>query len=555
MKNQFKHGLSMILALAMIIGLLSGLTITANAADDTALREAIAKNANTYCSTAAVRNDGMVMFDNTMENYIIKGWTNVASIANPVEYSEPVAVRWDGTVLTRSTHPWHDVVSSWKNIVSVHELWFRSYELVALRLDGTVISTDPDSIYNTWTNVETLQQSKWDSSYVAGITKDGRVLCPYFDLSTWTDVVQVDCASGMIVGLRKDGTVLYADDNGSKVMAGWTDVVQVACQSDVLALRSNGTVLTNNPKYSADLAAWKDIVQIDNYWYLYAGLKADGSVVLAGEFDLSNSGPDTNLWQNIKDIKVTGSSLIGLRADGTVLEWFYGETKTRFSNVTLPASVFAGKPSKADLIPFGNNIAYPKDASYLDSYETKCVKAPKGNSIYVFWNAGGALSSSKRPFYLYEGDIVTVLAREKTRSCVIFTDQNGNKQVGWVSTNYLEDVKPEAVSTTQSAAQTSNKPSKEDLIPFGNEIAYPKETSYLESYEIKYVNSPMGNSIYVFWNANGPLSTSKRPYYLYEGDAVTVLAREKTRSCVIFTDLDGNKQVGWVSTNYLSDTK
>ena len=443
MKNQFNHGLSMILALAMIIGLLSGLTITANAADDTALREAIAKNANTYCSTAAVRNDGMVIFDNTMERYMIKGFANVASIANPVEYSEPVAVSWDGSVLTRSSHPWHDVVSSWENIVSVHELWFRGYELVALRLDGTVISTDPDSIYNTWTNVETLQQSKWDSSYVVGITKDGKVLCPYFDVSSWRNVVQVDCSSNMIVGVRNDGTVLYADQNGSKVMTGWTNVVQVACQSDVLALRKDGTVLTTaDPKYSADLATWTDIVRIDNNWYQYAGLKADGSVVVAGDIDLEVGAPKSSQFRDLVDVKISGGALVGLRSDGKVVEWSYGETKTLFSNVTLPASAFTGKPSNADLIPFGNEIAYPKETSYLNSYETKCVKPPKGNSIYVFWNANGPLATSKRPFYLYEGDIVTVLAREKTRSCVICTDQNGNKQVGWVSTNYLENVKP-----------------------------------------------------------------------------------------------------------------
>ncbi|MBQ1938000.1 MAG: SH3-like domain-containing protein [Bacteroidales bacterium] len=551
-KDQFKRILSMMLVLVMAISLLSGLTITADAASESALREAIEKNAQTYSMTAAVRNDGTVTFDNTMESYIINGWPNVASIAEPVEYSEPVALRWDGTVLTKSNHPWRDVVSSWRNIVSVHELWFRGYEIVALRLDGTVVSTDPNSIYNTWTNVESLKQAKWEFSFVAGITRDGKVLCPYFDVSSWTDIVQVDCSSDLIVGLRKDGTVLYADDNGSKVMEGWTDVVQVACQEDILALRSDGTVLTTaDPKYRADLSKWKDIVAIDNNFLQYAGVKSDGSIVMAGEFDLEYGAPDANEWKDIVDIKVYGSSLVGLRADGTVLEWYFGETKQLFSNVRLPVSTSAGKPSKADLIPFGNKIAYPKESSYLDAYETKCVKAPKGNSIYVFWNAGGALSNSKRPFYLYEGDVVTVLAREKTRSCVIFTDINGDKQVGWVSTNYLEDVKVESGYTVQS----SNKPSKEDLVPFGNKIAYPKEASYLDSYETKYVKSPKGNSIYVFWNADGPLSTSKRPFYLYEGDEVTVLAREKTRSCVIFTDLDGDKQVGWVSTNYLSDTK
>lgn len=438
MKYQLKRGFSLMLALLMVIGLLSGLTVTADAANDSALREAIAKHANTYSATAAVRNDGVVMYDNYMESYIMGGWTDVASIAEPVEYYEPVALRWDGTVLTRNSHPWYDVVSQWRDIVSVHELWLRNWEIVALRLDGTVVSTDPDSIYNTWTNVESLHQAKWDCSFVAGITKDGKVLCPYFDVSSWTDVVQVDCSSEMIVGLRKDGTVLYADDSGSKVMEGWSDVIQVACHQDILALRSDGTVLTNaDSKYRADFSGWNSIVAIDNSWFMYIGLKADGSVVTAGEFDLAE--PDPNQWKNMVDVRLGGDGYMGLRADGTVLECGYEKTEIRFSDVTLPTLEYFGKPSKEDLIPFGNKIAYPKEASYLDSYETKYVKSPEGN-IYVYGNAGG-LFSRKIPYYLYEGNKVTVLAREKKRSCVIFADFNGDKHVGWVNTKYLSDTK------------------------------------------------------------------------------------------------------------------
>ena len=93
------------------------------------------------------------------------------------------------------------------------------------------------------------------------------------------------------------------------------------------------------------------------------------------------------------------------------------------------------EPSEDDLIPFGPVIDYPKASSYLPAYETMYVKAPKGYSIYVFWNPDDA--SSRRKFYLYEGDEVVVLARQGSVSCVIFTDQSGEQQVGWVTSDYL----------------------------------------------------------------------------------------------------------------------
>lgn len=92
-------------------------------------------------------------------------------------------------------------------------------------------------------------------------------------------------------------------------------------------------------------------------------------------------------------------------------------------------------PSEEDLIPFGAVIAYPNDSSYLSHYEIKYVKAPKGHSIYVYWNPDDA--SSRRKFLLYEDDEVTVLARQGGLSCVIFTDQSGEQQVGWVSSDCL----------------------------------------------------------------------------------------------------------------------
>ena len=128
----------------------------------------------------------------------------------------------------------------------------------------------------------------------------------------------------------------------------------------------------------------------------------------------------------------------------------------------------------------------------------------------------------------------------------------------------VETQKPEPVVEVQKPdpaptelvreTQPVRKPSKEDVEPFGDVITYPRASSYLENYETMYVRSNKGTSIYVFWNYDGDMSC-RRKFLLYEADRVTVLARQGSRSCVIFTDQNGQEQIGWVNSDYLSATK
>lgn len=93
-------------------------------------------------------------------------------------------------------------------------------------------------------------------------------------------------------------------------------------------------------------------------------------------------------------------------------------------------------PSVEDVRPFGEVITYPKTSAYLEAYEIRYVKAPKGHSIYVFWNPDGG-EKYRRKYLLYEGDEVTVLARQGDFSCVIFTSQSGEQQIGWANSACL----------------------------------------------------------------------------------------------------------------------
>lgn len=93
-------------------------------------------------------------------------------------------------------------------------------------------------------------------------------------------------------------------------------------------------------------------------------------------------------------------------------------------------------PGDKDIKALGDPISYPKSSNYLPDYEIMYVKSTKGHSINVYWKSQ-AKEEYKRPFYAYEADPVTVLARENGMSCVIFTIKNGIRHVGWVASSLL----------------------------------------------------------------------------------------------------------------------
>lgn len=333
----------------MVMAILAGLVCilmvalfskTSQATSENALREAIEQHANTFSNSMAVRNDGVAIF----RGEVLTGWTDIASVPDTSEEMKvPVALRWDGTVVTGDNNP---IVESWRNIIAIYVFYD---EIIGLCQDGTVVSTNPDNICNTWTNVETIQLLDYPSSIFA-VTKDGKVLSSnsYFDFSLWTDIVQIDCGLD-IVGLRRDGTVIYFNGYSTSVMEGWTDVVSVKCDFGVAALRSDGTVLSNlevlsysltKDKEFLDFSEWKDIAEIDVCGNACVGLKTDGTVVANGDF-LSEISDELDLseWTNVVEIKFTDYDIHGLKADGTVLVHtpISGGTYSRYHDVQIPA--------------------------------------------------------------------------------------------------------------------------------------------------------------------------------------------------------------------------
>ena len=116
----------------------------------------------------------------------------------------------------------------------------------------------------------------------------------------WTDIIAVDSGLLYTVGLRADGTVLCAMNNWPTnveyedlylfaelcmIISEWEDIVAVSSGGHhVLALKADGTVLAagDNDQGQSDVSKWKDIVAISAGWDHSLGLKKDGTILAHG---------------------------------------------------------------------------------------------------------------------------------------------------------------------------------------------------------------------------------------------------------------------------------
>ena len=264
-------------------------------------------------------------------------------------FGSHVAAHADGTVqTTSSTQP------DWTNIVAVEAGLF--YE-VGLKADGTVVLTDPSLLESSdiadWTGIAAIGAGCF---HVIGVRMDGTVTAVgdnqygQCDVDEWTDVVAVSGGWWHTLGLRSDGTVLAAGQNsyGSCDVSDWNHIVAIAAGDGYsVGLKADGTVVAagqENPSEAyildlemepTDIAAtelekilnerdvsdlvkdWTDIVAIASGKSHIVGLRADGTVVAAGE---NFSGRcDVSDWTDIVAISAGGLYTIGLKSDGTLV--------------------------------------------------------------------------------------------------------------------------------------------------------------------------------------------------------------------------------------------
>ena len=215
----------------------------------------------------------------------------------------------------------HD--SEWENLI---DLAVAGVELVGLRSDGTVISTD--GCGEEWSDVVGIfgfDEKYYSYDYVVGLQSDGTIEKDFYlydnqHLFGWTNIVMVAGSispqipfTKHMAGLKADGTVISADLTGvgsdAKVEEGltranknaWMDITSIVMVGNLLAgLKNNGSVVLSEPYKSTNnmsssvkssVAKWSDIVvlagahnsfsRLSTSDIVLMGVHSDGSIVLS----------------------------------------------------------------------------------------------------------------------------------------------------------------------------------------------------------------------------------------------------------------------------------
>ena len=103
--------------------------------------------------------------------------------------------------------------------------------------------------------------------------------------------------------------------------------------------------------------------------------------------------------------------------------------------------VLGESPSHADIENLskktGTNINAPGSSSYLKAYEVKYVKSDGGHSIYMYSHPSTA-NSYRFIRDVKDDTIVIVLAKEKSKSCIVYM-QDDEYKYGWVDSSFPLD--------------------------------------------------------------------------------------------------------------------
>ncbi|MBQ3084021.1 MAG: hypothetical protein IJC46_01030 [Clostridia bacterium] len=207
---------------------------------------------------------------------------------------------------------------------------------VALKSDGTLFVKAHSSREEFAERLISLQEDfvsvgSYDYDIVVGVKKDGSVklYSTYendakelgWDLSAFTNIKFVDSGDGTLYGLKQNGDVVATGRNAAAVY-GWKNVKQLSVyDQNVIALKNDGSVYVAGEFDVMDAAGWNDLVSVSAGRFHVVGLKTGGTVVTAGTNPLENSygEQEVSTWADIVGISAGNMSTVGIRSDGSVV--------------------------------------------------------------------------------------------------------------------------------------------------------------------------------------------------------------------------------------------
>lgn len=159
-----------------------------------------------------------------------------------------------------------------------------------------------------------------------------------------SDGVYIAGGNAHVAVLTADGHVssFAGKDNTECTKVGdWQDIVDIACGYNyVIGLKADGTVVAagDNTYGQCDISGWTDIVSVAAGSYTTIGLKADGTVVATGD----NTCGQCNVsdWTDIVSVVTSGKHTLGVKKDKTAVavgDNTYGQCDVSgWSNIRMP---------------------------------------------------------------------------------------------------------------------------------------------------------------------------------------------------------------------------
>jgi alpha-tubulin suppressor-like RCC1 family protein len=288
-----------------------------------------------------LKSDGTVVAvgSNSQGQCNVSDWKDVVEIYSYGNMS--MGLKSDGTVLIVGNDNNDIDVSNWKQVIS---LAIGNNYVAGLLSNGRVIVTgDCDTIINSisgWTDIECIASG--DETLFAK-KKDGSIIYTAYGygnatLADFTNLKDMVCRDGYMLGLKKDGTVvsygMSGNDFGISDLSDWNSIIDIAGNDEAaVALKEDGTILIKGDAYQ-DALNWTDIVQVVMADNILAGLKKDGTVVISTTLDGEDISTDS--WENIEYLSAGYSQgIVGVTQMGTVMSTYteYSEEGNGISDI------------------------------------------------------------------------------------------------------------------------------------------------------------------------------------------------------------------------------
>ena len=144
-------------------------------------------------------------------------------------------------------------------------------------------------------------------------------------LKDWRDIQQVAVGFYNVMGLTRDGHVLYHSSDGytdTRFYDQFDDIVQIDCyshyygQNSSMVLHRNGTVSSDTFK---NVDSWRDIIQISVGAYIAIGLKKDGTIEMVDQRGTRYAAKE---WKDLVCIECKFFGVVGITRENQILSLY-----------------------------------------------------------------------------------------------------------------------------------------------------------------------------------------------------------------------------------------